>query len=111
MRGPFKTQNGAVTTAFFVAPVVPSLFMPLVGGWEFPPDLTGALVVYLIALPFCVVLGLPLILLFSRFRIFSWWGSLLGGALGGVAILGVVATTERSQTNRRETAEQASWRA
>jgi hypothetical protein len=34
------------------------------------------------ALPFVFVLGLPLFLLFSRIRLFSWWGSIMGGALG-----------------------------
>ena len=85
-----KTQNRAVTAAFFIAPVVPSIFIPLVGAFRFPPDAMGALLVYLIALPFVFVIGLPLFLLFSRIRIFSWWGSILGGALGGVAILALV---------------------
>jgi hypothetical protein len=87
MRKLFRTQNAAVTAAFFIAPLVPSVFIPLVGQWIFPPDVVGALVVYLIALPFVFAIGLPLFLLFSRIRIFSWWGSILGGALGGVAIL------------------------
>jgi hypothetical protein len=86
MRKRFRTQNAAVTAAFFIAPVCPGIFIPLVGGWRFPPDLLGALLVYVIALPFVFVLGLPLFLLFSRIGIFSWWGSILGGALGGVAI-------------------------
>jgi hypothetical protein len=88
MRPPFKTQNAAVTAAFFIAPVVPSLFVPFVG--SFPPDLVGALLVYVIALPLVFVLGLPLFLLFSKFRLFNWWGSFLGGALSGVAILALV---------------------
>jgi hypothetical protein len=86
----FKTQNGAVTAAFFMAPLLPSIFIPLVGQWRFPPDMAGAMLVYVIALPFVFVLGLPLFLLFSRIRIFSWWGSILGGALGGVAISALV---------------------
>jgi hypothetical protein len=90
MRTIYKTQNRAVTAAFFIAPVVPSIFIPLVGQWKFPPDVMGALLVYVIALPFIFVLGLPLFLLFSRIRIFSWWGSILGGALGGLAILALV---------------------
>jgi hypothetical protein len=72
MPKPFKTQNGAVTAAFFIAPVFPSIFIPLVGGWKFPPDVVGALLVYVIALPLVFIFGLPLFLLFSRFRIFSW---------------------------------------
>jgi hypothetical protein len=86
----FKTQNRAVTAAFFIAPVWPSIFIPLVGSWRFPPDVMGALLIYVIALPLVFILGLPLFLLFSRFRIFSWWGSILGGALGGIAILALV---------------------
>ena len=50
----------------------------------------GALVVYLIALPFVFAFGLPLFLLFSRMRMFSWWGSILGGTLAGVAISALV---------------------
>ncbi len=93
MPGPFKTQNAAVTTAFFVVPVVPSFFIQLIGGWTFSTsDVMGPLLTYVIALPCCFVLGLPLFLLFSRFRMFSWWGSLLGGCLGGVAILALVGT-------------------
>jgi hypothetical protein len=46
--------------------------------------------VYLIALPFVFAVGLPLFLLSSRIRAFSWWGSILGGALGGVAIQALV---------------------
>jgi hypothetical protein len=87
MLKPFKTQNAAVTAAFCIAPVLPSIFIPLVGRWRFPPDVVGTLPVYVIALPFVLVLGLPLFLLFSKMRIFSWWGSILGGAFGGVAIL------------------------
>jgi hypothetical protein len=90
MRKPFKNQNAAVTAAFFVAPIIPSVFIPLAGGWRFPPDLVGASLVYLVALPVIVLLGLPLFLLFSRIRIFSWWGALLGGASAGAAILAVV---------------------
>jgi hypothetical protein len=90
MRKPFKSQNAAVTAAFFVAPLLPSVFIPLVGQWRFPPDVAGALVVYVIALPFVFALGLPLFLLFSRMRIFSCWGSILGGTLGGVAISALV---------------------
>ena len=90
MRTIFKTQNRAVTTAFFIAPLLPSIFLPLVGGWTFPPDVMGALLIYAIALPLVFLFGLPLFLLFSRIRIFSWWGSILGGALGGVAILALV---------------------
>jgi hypothetical protein len=86
----FKNQNAAVTSAFFIAPLMPSVFIPLVGQWRFPPDVAGALLVYVIALPFVFAIGLPLFLLFSRIRIFSWWGSVLGGALGGVAILALV---------------------
>ena len=59
MRKPFKSQNAAVTVAFFIAPLVPSIFIPLVGPWRFPPDVMGALVVYLIALPFVFAFGLP----------------------------------------------------
>jgi hypothetical protein len=90
MRKPFKSQNAAVTAAFFIAPVVPSIFIPPVGPWKFPPDVLGVMLVYVIAVPFVFVLGLPLFLLFSRIRMFSWWGSILGGALGGVAILAIV---------------------
>jgi hypothetical protein len=90
MRKPFKSQNAAVTAAFFIAPLLPSIFIPLVGHRAFPPDLVGALLAYVIALPFVFLVGLPLFLLFSRIRIFSWWGSILGGALGGVAILSIV---------------------
>lgn len=86
----FRTQNGAVTAAFFIAPLLPSVFIPLVGRWRFPPDVVAALVAYVIALPFIFAFGLPLFLLFSRLRIFSWWGSILGGALGGLAILALV---------------------
>ena len=87
MRKLFKTQNRAVTSAFFVAPLTPGIFIPLVGSWTFPPDVMGALLVYVIALPFIFILGLPLFLLFSRIRMFTWWGSILAGALGGIAIL------------------------
>jgi hypothetical protein len=90
MRKPFRTQNAAVTAAFFIAPVIPTMFIPVVGPWRFPPNVIGALLVYVIALPFVFVLGLPLFLLFSRIRMFSWWGSILGGALGGGAILALV---------------------
>jgi hypothetical protein len=90
MRKPFRSQNAAVTAAFFIAPLLPSIFIPLVGHWTFPPDLMGALLVYVIALPLVFLLGLPLFLLFSRIRMFSWWGSILGGALGGLAILALV---------------------
>lgn len=94
MRKIFKSQNRAVTAAFFIAPLVPSMLIPLVGGFRFPPDVVGALVVYLIALPFVFLLGLPLFLLFSRMQMFSWWGSILGGALGGVAILALVGNLQ-----------------
>jgi hypothetical protein len=57
MRKPFKSQNAAVTAAFFIAPLLPSIFIPLVGPWRFPPDVMGALVVYLIALPFVFAFG------------------------------------------------------
>jgi hypothetical protein len=90
VRGIFKTQNGAVTAAFFIAPVLPGIFIPLIGQWRFPPDVVDALLVYVIALPFVFAVGLPLFLLFSRMRIFSWWGSILGGAIGGVAIQALV---------------------
>ena len=90
MRKPFKSQNAAVAAAFLIAPLLPSIFIPLVGHWAFPPDLVGALLVYVIALPFVFLFGLPLFLLISRIGIFSWWGSILGGALGGVAILALV---------------------
>jgi hypothetical protein len=90
MRKPFKTQNGAVAAAFFIAPLMPGIFISLVGRWEFPPDVRSALLIYMIALPVIFVLGLPLFLSFSRIRIFNWWGSMLGGALGGVAILALV---------------------
>jgi len=90
MRPVFKTQNRAVTAAFFIAPLLPSIFIPLVGHWTFPPDLMGTLLVYVIALPLVFLLGLPVFLLFSRIRIFSWWGSILGGALGGLAVLALV---------------------
>ena len=86
MRKRFKTQNRAVTAAFFIAPLCPSLFIPLVGSFRFPPDVMGALVVYLIALPFVFLLGLPLFLAFSKFRMFSWWGSILAGGIAGIAI-------------------------
>jgi hypothetical protein len=33
MRKPFKTQNAAVTAAFSIVPVVPSIFIPLVGAF------------------------------------------------------------------------------
>jgi hypothetical protein len=46
----------------------------------------GALVVYVIALPFVFALGLALFLLFSKFRMFNWWGSILAGGLSGIAI-------------------------
>jgi hypothetical protein len=87
MRKPFRTQNAAVTAAFFIAPVLPSILLLLAGPSIFPADWRGMAVVYLFAIPLIFVLGLPLFLLFSRFRLFSWWGSILGGALGGVAIL------------------------
>jgi hypothetical protein len=90
MRKPFRTQNAAVTVAFFIASLLPSLSIPLVGRWSFPPDVLGAALVYVIALPFVFAVGLPLFLLFSRLGIFGWWGSILGGALGGVAILAFV---------------------
>jgi hypothetical protein len=90
MRKPFTSQNAAVTAAFFIAPTLPGIFIPLVGQWKFPPDVMGALVVYLIALPLIFVIGLPLFLLFSSIRIFTWWGSVLAGALGGFAILSVL---------------------
>jgi hypothetical protein len=59
MRKPFRSQNAAVTAAFFIAPLLPSIFIPLVGPWRLPPDVMGALVVYLIALPFVFAFGLP----------------------------------------------------
>ena len=90
MRKLFKTQSAAVTAAFFIAPVLPGIFLPLVGNWRFPPDVVGALLVYVVALPLIFVVGLPLFWLFSRIRTFSWWSSILGGALGGVAILALV---------------------
>jgi hypothetical protein len=61
MRKPFRSQNRAVTAAFFIAPVVPGVFIPLVGRWTFRRMWRG-----------------------------SWWGSILGGALGGVAIQALV---------------------
>ena len=90
MRTIFKTQNRAVTAAFFIAPLVPSLCIPLVGPWRFPPDVVGALLVYVIALPFVCVFGLPLFLLFSRIAMFSWWGAMLAGALAGFAIIALL---------------------
>ena len=90
MRKPFKTQNSAVTAAFIIAPIVPSLFLPLVGPWTFPPVLVGAAIMYLLALPFVFVFGLPLFLLFSKLRLFSWWGAVLGGTLSGVVIVALV---------------------
>jgi hypothetical protein len=90
MRKPFRTQNAAVTAAFFIAPVLPSLLIPLTGPWRFPPDWGGALIMYLGALPIVFVLGLPLFLLFSKIRIFSWWGSILGGGIGGLVILALL---------------------
>jgi hypothetical protein len=90
MRKPFRTQNSAVTAAFFIAPLLPSIFIPLVGRWRFPPDAMGALPVYVIALPFVFAIGLPLFLLSSKMRIFSWWASILGGVFGGVAIVALV---------------------
>ena len=57
MRKPFRSQNAAVTAAFFIAPLLPSIFIPLVGPWRLPPDVMGALVVYLIALPFVFAFG------------------------------------------------------
>jgi hypothetical protein len=75
-----------VTAAFFIAPVVPVIFIPLIGSWRFPPDVMGTLLVYVIALPFIFLIGLPLFLLFSRLRMFRWWGAILAGSLGGIAI-------------------------
>ena len=57
MRRPFRSQNAAVTAAFFIAPLLPSIFIPLVGPRRLPPDVMGALVVYLIALPFVFAFG------------------------------------------------------
>ena len=86
MRKPFRSQNAAVTAAFFIAPLVPGILIPLVGSFRFPPDVVGAFAVYVIALPFVFVFGLPLFLLFSKFRMFNWWGSILAGGLGGITI-------------------------
>ncbi len=84
MRKPFRSQNAAVTAAFFIAPLVPSVFLPLVRSFRFPPDVVGALLAYVIALPFVFFLGLPLFLLFSRIRIFSggfqFWEALSGAS-------------------------------
>jgi hypothetical protein len=90
MRKRFKTQDGAVTAAFFIAPMLPSISIPLAGPSSFPPGVVEALLLYVIALPLVLLFGLPLFLLFSKMRIFSWWGSILGGLFGGVLILGLV---------------------
>jgi uncharacterized membrane protein YjdF len=90
MRKPFRSQNAAVTAAFFIAPLLPSIFIPLVGPWRFPPDVVGALLTYVIALPFVFATGLPLFLLFSTVRLFSWWASILAGGLAGIGILALV---------------------
>jgi hypothetical protein len=74
MRKPFRSQNAAVTAAFFIAPPEPGVFIPLVGSFRFPPDMVPVLIQYVIALPCTFARGLPLFLLFSRMRIFSWWG-------------------------------------
>jgi hypothetical protein len=86
MRRPFRTQNAAVTGGFFIAPLVPSILIPLTGAWRFPPEWGDAAVMYVGALPIVFIFGLPLFLLFSKFRMFSWWGSILAGGLSGIAI-------------------------
>jgi hypothetical protein len=90
MRKPFRTQNAAVTAAFFIAPVVPALSMPVVGPWKFPPDVSNALLVYVVALPFIFALGLPLFLLFSRLGLFRWWTAIPVGTISGVALLALL---------------------
>jgi hypothetical protein len=90
MRKPFKTQNAAVTAAFFIAPLVPTLLLPGVGLWEFPPDLMLALLVYVIALPLIFALGLPLFLLFSRWGLFRWWIVIPVGAISSVGLLALL---------------------
>jgi hypothetical protein len=95
MRKLFKNQGSATTTAFFISPIIPGVVLPFLDflSWQSAHlgyALLGILLCYLLSLAIGMLIGLPMFLLFSRFRLFSWWGSVLAGFCSGAIIVAVV---------------------
>jgi len=86
-RSPFRTQRSAITTGFFLAPLIATMTGAVISqAWQGGglSALVGwAFVCYLITLPFGIALGLPLLILFARYRLVTWWSALLAGCLAG----------------------------
>jgi hypothetical protein len=86
-------QNSATTAAFLIAPVVPGMSLAVMPPAEFEFDLYAVgwfLALYLLSVVFVLLIGLPIFLLFSRMRLVNWWSAILGGVLGGAAVLTIL---------------------
>jgi hypothetical protein len=102
MRKLFKKQDSATTAAFWVSPIVPGVVLPFLDllSWQSSHlgyALLGILACYILSLAIGMLVGLPMFLLFSRLRLFSWWGSMLAGFLSGdiiVAVVGALSNLE-----------------
>src|SRR5580658_1812950 len=95
MRKLFKNQDTATTAAFWVSPIIPGVVLPFLDLFSWRSAhlgyvLLGVLACYLVSLAIGMLIGLPMFLLFSRQRLFSWWGSIVAGFLSGDIIVAVV---------------------
>ena len=90
-----ETTAGILAT--LSAPLVPAflgaLMTPL-GGGAINTDLTSVLGLTVVVYPFALVLGsivgLPIFLVFRRYRLVRWWSAVLAGAIAGVFWVGVI---------------------
>jgi len=83
-------SRSAITMGFFVAPLVATItgavISPAWQGGHVTEDLLWALAWYLMTLAFGIALGLPLLVLFARYRLVTWWSALAAGCLAGSAV-------------------------
>jgi hypothetical protein len=102
MRKLFENQDKATTAAFWVSPIVPGVVLPFLDLFSWRSAhlgyaLLGILACYFLSVAIGMLVGLPMFLLFSRLRLFTWLGSIVAGILSGdivVAIVGALSDVE-----------------
>jgi hypothetical protein len=90
----FRTQRGAATAGLLAAPLVPTIapaFYASSGSPDVVSAFYGATLIYVVALLFGSLLGLPLFYLLGKLRLVNVWACLLGGFLVGI-VSGVFLT-------------------
>jgi hypothetical protein len=84
------TSRSAAAVGLLVASVIPALFMAVIWPLSQKHDLVSIAGTFIVFFPFSagatIVIGLPIFLLTSHYRLLRWWTALASGLFAGAIV-------------------------